>query len=190
MDYNGPIARAMPDTLTITDNRTGQTYEVPIADGAIKATDLKQIRTADETDTGLVGMGEACPLGNFYGPAYAAGVRAGIAELGPHLIGADPRQIAAINRTMDAALKGHPYVKSALDMACWDILGPRSSRNPTRRCDAAQSHRGTRAEHRRPPPHEHSLRQRTAPRDIRSCRAALSSFTVPTKDGRVNDETR
>jgi L-alanine-DL-glutamate epimerase-like enolase superfamily enzyme len=24
---------------------------------------------------------------------------------------------------MDAALKGHPYVKSALDMACWDLLG-------------------------------------------------------------------
>ena len=24
---------------------------------------------------------------------------------------------------MDAALKGHPYVKSAIDMACWDILG-------------------------------------------------------------------
>src|SRR5438270_11479699 len=24
---------------------------------------------------------------------------------------------------MDAALKGHPYVKSAVDMACWDVLG-------------------------------------------------------------------
>ena len=28
-----------------------------------------------------------------------------------------------LNRRMDAALKGHPYVKSAIDMACWDILG-------------------------------------------------------------------
>src|SRR5262249_56180999 len=27
------------------------------------------------------------------------------------------------NRRMDAALKGHPYVKSGIDMACWDILG-------------------------------------------------------------------
>src|SRR5262245_32102049 len=27
---------------------------------------------------------------------------------------------------MDAALKGHPYVKSGLDMACWDILGKAS----------------------------------------------------------------
>jgi L-alanine-DL-glutamate epimerase-like enolase superfamily enzyme len=24
---------------------------------------------------------------------------------------------------MDRLLKGHPYVKSAIDMACWDILG-------------------------------------------------------------------
>ena len=28
-----------------------------------------------------------------------------------------------LNRRMDAALKGHPYVKSGIDMACWDILG-------------------------------------------------------------------
>ncbi len=44
-------------------------------------------------------------------------------ELGPHLLGEDPRQLAKLNRTMDAALKGHPYVKSGIDIACWDILG-------------------------------------------------------------------
>jgi citrate synthase len=44
----------MADTLTITDNRTGKTYEIPVADGAIKATDLKQIKTTDAEDTGLV----------------------------------------------------------------------------------------------------------------------------------------
>ena len=76
-----------------------------------------------ETDTGLVGYGEVCPLGPFYLPAYADGVRAGLRELGPHLIGEDPRQLAKLNRTMDAALKGHPYVKSGIDIACWDILG-------------------------------------------------------------------
>jgi len=69
------------------------------------------------------GNGEVCPLGPFYLPAYAEGVRAGLRELGPHLIGEDPRQLAKLNRTMDAALKGHPYVKSGIDIACWDILG-------------------------------------------------------------------
>ena len=34
----------MADTLTITDNRTGKQYEVPITDGAIRATDLRQIK--------------------------------------------------------------------------------------------------------------------------------------------------
>ncbi len=76
-----------------------------------------------ETDAGLIGHGEVCPLGPFYLPAYADGVRAGIRELGPHLIGADPRQLGKLNRMMDAALKGHPYVKSGIDIACWDILG-------------------------------------------------------------------
>ena len=32
-------------------------------------------------------------------------------------------QLGKLNRTMDAALKGHPYVKSGIDIACWDILG-------------------------------------------------------------------
>ncbi|MCE9533182.1 MAG: mandelate racemase/muconate lactonizing enzyme family protein [Planctomycetes bacterium] len=76
-----------------------------------------------ETDTGLVGHGEVCPLGPFYLPAYAEGVRAGLRELGPHILGADPRELGKLNRIMDAALKGHPYVKSGIDIACWDILG-------------------------------------------------------------------
>src|SRR5678816_3703815 len=76
-----------------------------------------------ETDDGLAGHGEVCPLGPFYLPAYADGVRAGLRELGPHLLGEDPRQLMNLNRTMDAALKGHPYVKSGIDIACWDILG-------------------------------------------------------------------
>jgi cis-L-3-hydroxyproline dehydratase len=76
-----------------------------------------------ETDDGHVGHGEVCPLGPFYLPAYAEGVRAGLRELAPHVIGEDPRQLVKLNRTMDAALKGHPYVKSGIDIACWDILG-------------------------------------------------------------------
>ncbi|MEP5764854.1 MAG: cis-3-hydroxy-L-proline dehydratase [Halieaceae bacterium] len=76
-----------------------------------------------ETDSGLIGHGEVCPLGPFYLPAYAEGVRAGVRELAPHLIGLDPTQLTCLNQHMDAALKGHAYVKSGIDMACWDILG-------------------------------------------------------------------
>ncbi len=76
-----------------------------------------------ETDTGLVGHGEVCPLGPVYLPAYPAGVRAGLAELAPAVLGRDPTQVAMINAAMDEALQGHPYAKSPLDLACWDILG-------------------------------------------------------------------
>jgi citrate synthase len=42
----------MADTLTVTDNRTGKQYEIPITDGTIRATDLKQIK-AGADDLGL-----------------------------------------------------------------------------------------------------------------------------------------
>jgi len=76
-----------------------------------------------ETDAGIAGLGEVCPLGSAYLPAYAAGVHTGLAEIAPQLLGEDPTAIERFNRTMDGLLKGHPYVKSALDLACWDILG-------------------------------------------------------------------
>jgi len=41
------------ETLTITDNRTGKTYEVPVEHGAIRAIDLRQIRVSDD-DFGLL----------------------------------------------------------------------------------------------------------------------------------------
>jgi citrate synthase len=43
----------MADTLTVTDNRTGKTYEVPIEDGTIRAMDLRQIKVNDD-DFGLM----------------------------------------------------------------------------------------------------------------------------------------
>ena len=76
-----------------------------------------------ETDSGLVGSGESCPLGANYLPAYAEGVVSALSRLAPALIGADPRQLHAVERAMDHALQGHPYAKTAVDAACWDILG-------------------------------------------------------------------
>ena len=74
-----------------------------------------------ETDRGLTGWGEMAPLGSFYSEAFSAGARAGIEELAPILIGQDPRQSEAIARLLDLHMMGQPYVKAALDMACWDL---------------------------------------------------------------------
>lgn len=76
-----------------------------------------------DTDEGLCGWGEGCPWGHTYLPAHGPGIRAGIATLAPALIGLDPRSVDHVNRVMDVQLPGHPYVKSAVDIACWDILG-------------------------------------------------------------------
>src|SRR4051812_16849598 len=103
--------------------------ELPLREGSYKWSGGKSVSVFDstvvgvETDTGIVGYGEVCPLGPFYLPAYAEGVRAGLRELSPHLLGFDPRELLKLNHRMDAALKGHPYVKSGIDIACWDILG-------------------------------------------------------------------
>ena len=78
---------------------------------------------AIDTAGGLTGWGEICPLGPAYLPAYAAGARTGIAELAPQLLGLDACALGLVNARMDSAMRGHPYVKSALDMACWDLLG-------------------------------------------------------------------
>ena len=78
---------------------------------------------AVETDAGITGYAECCPLGSAYLPAYALGVRAGLHEIGPKVIGMDPTALGPLNRQMDAVLRGHPYVKAPIDIACWDILG-------------------------------------------------------------------
>lgn len=75
------------------------------------------------TDEGLSGFAEVCPLGSAYMEAYARGVPSGVGEIGPLLLGQDPLQINVINNLMDSALSGHNYIKSPLDIACWDILG-------------------------------------------------------------------
>ncbi|WP_338550959.1 mandelate racemase/muconate lactonizing enzyme family protein [Roseovarius phycicola] len=76
-----------------------------------------------ETDEGLSGWGEGCPWGHTYLPAHGPGLRAGIETLAPALLGCDPRSLDHVNKVMDTQLPGHPYAKSPIDIACWDILG-------------------------------------------------------------------
>ncbi len=82
-----------------------------------------------ETDEGLSGVGETCPLGPAYLAAYAEGARTGLKQIAPGLIGLNPLDINSIYGQMNLLLKGHPYVKSAIDMACWDLLG-KATRQP------------------------------------------------------------
>lgn len=72
------------------------------------------------TDDGVTGWGEMAPLGTRYDPAFPGGAFAAAPLLAEALLGTPAASVA---RTLDGALKGHPYAKSAFDMAAWDVLG-------------------------------------------------------------------
>ena len=95
--------------------------ELPLHEGSYNWSGGKSRRPSStarssrvETDAGLDRLRRGLPAG----AVLPAGLRRGrprraSRELGPHLLGDDPRELGRLNRRMDAALKGHPYVKSA-----------------------------------------------------------------------------
>lgn len=97
-----------------------------LSGGRLRFDALDSTIVSVETDDGAQGWGESCPWGNTYLPAFGGGVRAALGLLAPALIGQDPGDIGRLNRELDAALPGHPYAKSPLDVALWDLLGKRA----------------------------------------------------------------
>jgi len=76
-----------------------------------------------QTDSGLEGWAETCPLGATYLPSFSGGVREALLLLGEAVLGLDPRDLLRIHERMNAALLGNQAAKSAIDIACWDLLG-------------------------------------------------------------------
>jgi muconate cycloisomerase len=82
------------------------------------------------TDTGIEGLGEATVIkewggdhGRYFGESPATTVQIIESILGPALEGSDPFNLEAAHQRMDAAIKGYPYAKAALDGALHDIKG-------------------------------------------------------------------
>ncbi|HEY0125139.1 MAG TPA: mandelate racemase/muconate lactonizing enzyme family protein [Rhizobium sp.] len=84
-----------------------------------QASTLVRVRT----DAGIEGWGESSTLGGTYLPAFAEGTREGVRVMAPALLGADPTNISTVHKLMDSVLLGQNSSKSAIDIACWDILG-------------------------------------------------------------------
>lgn len=103
--------------------------DLPYSGGVYLLSGGREYRSFDATivrvttNTGIEGWGESTPFGSTYIASHALGVRAGIAEIAPKLIGLDPRRVDRINDAMDEALVGHLHAKTPIDVACWDILG-------------------------------------------------------------------
>ena len=83
-----------------------------------------------DTDEGISGWGES-PAGitwggsnmRYYGESPDTVQMIIEKYLKPVIMEHDPRDIAVIHSRMDKAVKGHPYAKSAIDIACYDIAG-------------------------------------------------------------------
>ncbi|MFZ5964233.1 mandelate racemase/muconate lactonizing enzyme family protein [Thalassococcus sp. BH17M4-6] len=92
-----------------------------MADGKTCDT-VESVVIAVETDAGLTGWGEVCPIPHYL-PAYARGVAPALTELAPVILGGDPLGVESLMAKADAWLPGHAFAKSALDIALWDITG-------------------------------------------------------------------
>ncbi len=106
-------------TLWSVDLTSHETYYM--AEGKTCATVETHVLCL-ETDTGLKGWGEVCPIPHYL-PAFAKGVPSAIEEMAPEILGISPLGVDAPMRKLDGFLIGHAYAKSIVDMALWDLFG-------------------------------------------------------------------
>lgn len=83
-----------------------------------------------QTDEGLAGWGESPALptwggpgGRYYGETAETVTHLGRDHLLPAIVGCDPVEMGVIHDRMDRAVKGNPYAKAAIDIACYDVAG-------------------------------------------------------------------
>lgn len=92
-----------------------------IAGGGMPTADHVLVRV--HTDEGVTGIGEASPL-PFFSSESQETVSAVIKNhIQPALIGEDPSDLVTVHEAMSRAIKGNPFAKTALDIACYDATG-------------------------------------------------------------------
>jgi muconate cycloisomerase len=75
------------------------------------------------TDEGIVGLGEVSCTAVWSGEDSVTAVHIIRDFLEPALLGEDPRDIERLTAKMRRAVAGHPFTKSGIEIALWDILG-------------------------------------------------------------------
>lgn len=96
--------------------------------GALSAPGNSSVILRVQTDAGLTGLGEHCPIGTHYGPGWIGAARDGAAHIARMSLGEDPLQPERLNRKWDRLFRDDHYAKAAMDMALWDIIGQAAGR--------------------------------------------------------------
>ncbi|MCK5343321.1 MAG: dipeptide epimerase [Candidatus Heimdallarchaeota archaeon] len=99
-------------------------YVITISLGTIE--EAENILVKVTTDTGIVGWGEGSPYPMITGETQGSAITAA-KYLGHKLVGRDATAIEENSKRMKLILPSHPSVRSAFDMAMWDILGKESN---------------------------------------------------------------
>lgn len=115
----------MSDPLPIVSARAWRQYQ-PFAAGSYVCrgqveNGFHAVIVALEAADGTVGWGEAAPLGAFYAEAFPEEMAEGVARLLPDVVGLPSDAPARLADRLDEAMLGQPGVKSAIDMAAWDL---------------------------------------------------------------------
>lgn len=92
-----------------------------MAIGTVKQLDSVIVQI--KTDSGIVGLGEAAPAPFFSHETQESVVSVLTKYIGPYLLGKDPFDLEAIFLTLDKEVKGNYFAKTAIDLACHDIMG-------------------------------------------------------------------
>lgn len=76
------------------------------------------------TESGVVGIGEASPK-SFFSSETAASVVEAVNRMADRLAGTSAGRLVTVHEEMDDAIRGNPFAKTAIDIACHDALGKR-----------------------------------------------------------------
>jgi cis-L-3-hydroxyproline dehydratase len=106
---------------------TAWAVHLPYAEGVYRmagdriTTGMDAVMVRVTASDGTSGYGESGTVGVTYDAQNLPGQIAGVTTLASAILGTDPRSPAAVHRRMTAAMTGHPYCKSPVDIAVWDL---------------------------------------------------------------------
>ena len=106
---------------------TAWSIHLPYVEGTYRmsgdrvTTGMDAVAVRITADDGTVGIGESGTVGVTYDAQNLPGQMTGITTLAAAILGADPLSPPSVYRRMSAAMTGHPYAKSPVDIAVWDL---------------------------------------------------------------------